>query len=100
MTVAFVPVAFVPAAFVPAAVPAAAAEAPARPCVAFAIGRKVGPSVVRNRLRRQLRDELAGLARAGRLPAGSYLVALAPAAASADGPTLRAHLRIALGAAP
>ncbi len=88
-------------AFVPAAVPAAAAaEAPAPPCVAFAIGRKVGPSVVRNRLRRRLRDELAGLARAGRLPAGSYLVVLAPAAASVDGPTLRSHLRIVLGAAP
>ena len=72
-------------------------EVPARPCVAFAIGRKVGPAVVRNRLRRRLRDELAGLARNDRLACGAYLVALAPAAAELDGPTLRSHLRSALG---
>ncbi len=86
MTLAFVPAATVPA-----------AAAPAQPCVAFAIGRAVGSAVVRNRLRRRLRDELAGLARAGRLPAGAYLVALSPAAAAVDGPTLREHLRSALG---
>lgn len=86
--------------FVPAAsVPTLGGGAAPRPCVAFAIGRKVGPAVVRNRLRRRLRDELAGLERADRLPAGAYLVALAPAAASVDGPTLRRHLRVALGSA-
>ena len=73
---------------------------PAHPCVAFAIGRKVGPAVVRNRLRRRLRDELAGLARNGRLACGAYLIVLAPAAASVDGATLRAHLRSCLGIAP
>jgi len=70
---------------------------PGQPCVAFAISRKVGPAVVRNRLRRRLRDELDGLARCGRLPGGSYLIALAPAAAALDGPSLRAHLRTGLG---
>jgi len=67
--------------------------------VAFAISRKVGPAVVRNRLRRRLRDELDGLARDQRLACGAYLVVLAPAAASLDGPVLRAHLRAALGTA-
>lgn len=81
-------------------VPAPGGEVPARPCVAFAIGRKVGPAVVRNRLRRRLRDELAGLARDGRLATGAYLVVLAPTAASVDGATLRGHLRSALGIGP
>lgn len=78
---------------------AATGAATGHPCVAFAISRKVGPAVVRNRLRRRLRDELAALARADRLPPGAYLVGLAPAAASLDGPTLRRHLRTALGLA-
>ena len=91
MTLAFVPA---------AAVARPRAAAPTQPCVAFAIGRAVGSAVVRNRLRRRLRDELASLARAGRLPAGAYLVAVAPAAAAIDGPTLRAHLRTALGLTP
>ena len=77
-------------------VPAPGGVAPARPCVAFAISRKVGPAVVRNRLRRRLRDELDGLARDQRITPGAYLVALAPAAASLDGPALRTHLRTAL----
>jgi len=70
---------------------------PAHPCVAFSISRKVGPAVVRNRLRRRLRDELAGLARSDRLPAGAYLIGLGAGAAALDGPTLRHHLRKALG---
>ena len=78
-------------------VPAPGGQVPAQPCVAFAIGRRVGGAVVRNRLRRRLRDELAGLARAGRLPRGAYLIGLAPPAADLDGPTLRSHLRAALG---
>lgn len=90
MTVAFVPA---------AAAPAPGGLVPTRPCVAFGISRKVGPAVVRNRLRRRLRDELDGLARAQRLPTGAYLVALGPAAATLDGPTLRGHLRLALGVA-
>lgn len=88
-----VTVAFVPAVAVPAP------TAPIHPCVAFAISRKVGSAVVRNRLRRRLRDELDGLARAHRLPTGAYLVALTPAAAGLDGSALRGHLRDALGVA-
>jgi ribonuclease P protein component len=47
------------------------------PRVAFAIGRKVGGAVVRNRLRRQLRAALA----ARDLAPGDYLLGLTPAAA-------------------
>ena len=90
MTVAFVPA---------VAVPFPDGAVTTHPSVAFAISRKVGPAVVRNRLRRRLRDELDGLARAQRLPTGAYLVALTPAAAALDGPALRGHLRDALGVA-
>ena len=46
----------------------------ARPEVAFAISRKLGPAVVRNRCRRRIRPLLAEHARAGRLAPGAYLV--------------------------
>ena len=66
---------------------------PAR--VAFAIPRKVGGAVVRNRLRRQARAHLAE--RAGRTAmSGAYLVALAPGAAAADRPELLADLDLCL----
>lgn len=42
--------------------------------VAYAIGRRVGSAVVRNRLRRRLRVVMRQLAADGRLPAGAYLV--------------------------
>ena len=48
------------------------------PRVAFAIGRKVGGAVVRNRIRRRLRAALA----AHDLPAGDYLLGVTPAAAT------------------
>lgn len=47
------------------------------PRVAFAVGRKVGPAVVRNRLRRRLR----ALWRAAEPAGGDYLIVAAPAAA-------------------
>jgi ribonuclease P protein component len=54
---------------------------PAR--VAFAIPRKVGTAVVRNRLRRQVRNHLDARAREGTaMTSGAYLVAIAPGAAS------------------
>ncbi len=81
-------------------VPAPGGAVPGRPCVAFAISRRVGPAVVRNRLRRRLRDELGALARDDRLAVGAYLIGLAPASADLDGARLRAHLRTALGVAP
>jgi len=49
------------------------------PEVAFAIGRRVGGAVVRNRLRRRLRD----LARASALPSGAWLISAGPGAATA-----------------
>ena len=48
------------------------------PCVAYAIGKRVGPAVVRNRLRRRLRAVVLEL----RPPPGDYLVACDPDAAS------------------
>jgi ribonuclease P protein component len=45
--------------------------------VAYALGRAIGPAVVRNRLRRQLRALLAGAT----LPPGLYLIGAQPAAA-------------------
>jgi ribonuclease P protein component len=50
------------------------------PQVAFAIGRAVGPAVVRNRLRRQLR----ALLRERSLVPGYYLVGATPAAAGSS----------------
>jgi ribonuclease P protein component len=42
--------------------------------VAFSTPRRIGPAVVRNRVRRQLRE--AFRARSGRLPVGWYLVSV------------------------
>lgn len=65
-----------------------------RAAVAFAIGRAVGPAVVRNRVRRRLRAALAELAP---LP-GTYLVGTTPAAAERPYAELRADLDAALAA--
>ena len=56
------------------------------PRIAFAVPRSVGPAVVRNRLRRQVRAHLADRRRvsADRLPSGAWLFAVQPSAASAD----------------
>lgn len=52
------------------------------PRVAYAVGKRVGPAVVRNRVRRRLRA--ATLAhRAEMQPGGAYLFGAAPAAATA-----------------
>ena len=58
------------------------------PRVAYAIGRTVGPAVVRNRLRRRLRAALADEARRG-LPGGWYLMSASPAAPNLDAGALR-----------
>jgi ribonuclease P protein component len=59
------------------------------PRVAFAIGRKVGGAVVRNRIRRRLRAALATT----ELPAGDYLIGAAPAAAEATWDELNQQVR-------
>jgi ribonuclease P protein component len=66
--------------------------------VAYAVPRKVGTAVVRNRVRRRLRAMMADLDRAGRLDAGLYLVGVRPEAADLDVAALRLHLHRALGA--
>ena len=64
------------------------------PCVAYAIGRRVGPAVVRNRLRRRLRAVVAELGP----PPGDYLVACDPDAASLPFSDLKALVSKALAA--
>lgn len=57
--------------------------------MAFAIGKRVGNAVARNRVRRRLR-ELA--LRRMDLPSGMYLVRVGPSAANLDFETLGKHL--------
>jgi ribonuclease P protein component len=74
------------------ALPDADSGHPSPPRLAFAIGRAVGPAVVRNRLRRQLRARARDLD----LAPGAYLVHLSPAAADLRGAALGSHLVEAL----
>lgn len=68
--------------------------------VAYAIGRRVGPAVVRNRLRRRLRAAVRDLDRStGGLAPGSYLISLRPDAARASYGELHRDLGRALPAA-
>lgn len=62
------------------------------PALAYAIPRSVGTAVARNRVRRRLRAAALELARAGRFPAGEYLVSAGPAAAQHSYAELRDHL--------
>lgn len=62
----------------PITVTFAPAVKPAPPQVAYAIGRRVGGAVVRNRLRRRMRAIVADTA--GELAPGAYLVGVAPEA--------------------
>jgi ribonuclease P protein component len=48
------------------------------PRVAYALGRAIGPAVVRNRLRRQLRAQLVDR----QLPPGLYLIGASPTAST------------------
>ena len=68
----------------------------ADPRVAFAVDRSVGGAVVRNRVRRRLREALRALHRSGALPGGAYLVRVSPAAAELDFRELGAHLASAV----
>lgn len=68
--------------------------------VAYAIGRKVGPAVVRNRLRRRLRAAVRDLHRSGDgLPPGAYLVSARPEAARLGYAELQSDLGLAIAAA-
>ena len=65
--------------------PVAVAHVPATPGddrvrVAYAVGRRVGGAVVRNRVRRQLRAVMRSLHAAGALSPGAYLVSVFPGA--------------------
>jgi ribonuclease P protein component len=71
-----------------------------RPAVAYAISRKVGSAVVRNRLRRQLRVVCRELAADGALDAAAYLVVVRPEAAGAPMTELRTALSSACGRLP
>lgn len=64
------------------------------PRVAFAVSRKVGTSVVRNRLRRQIRAHLGELRSSSPdlFPNGIWLFALQPEAATVDRATLLADV--------
>jgi ribonuclease P protein component len=64
----------------------------APPRVAFAVGRRVGGAVARNRLRRRLR----AVARSAALPAGAWLIGAGPDASVASAEELSAWLRDAV----
>lgn len=60
------------------------------PRVAYGVGRKVGPAVVRNRVRRRLRAAVREVDREqGGLPPGAYLMTVRPGAARLDYAELR-----------
>ena len=69
------------------------------PRVAFAVSRKVGPAVVRNRLRRQVRAHLGQLRSSSPalFPSGTWLFSLQPEAASVARPVLLADVDECLG---
>ncbi|MCB0999910.1 MAG: ribonuclease P protein component [Acidimicrobiales bacterium] len=62
------------------------------PRVAFAIGRAVGPAVVRNQVRRRLRALLAALPPTSTLPSGWYLIGARPDAAGSTSTELQRDL--------
>lgn len=80
----------------PVTVTYAAVGESGEPLVAYAVGKRVGQAVVRNRLRRRLRaavDDVAGL------HAGAYLVAVDPAASGLSNEDLRTKVATAMTAA-
>jgi len=64
--------------------------------VAYAVGRRVGSAVVRNRVRRRLRAVMRSVWAEGRLLPGSYLVVAAPTAVGADWDELGRSVRRAV----
>src|SRR5690606_22507821 len=78
-----------------AAPPVAGLSVVDRPCVAFAIPRRVGGAVVRNRIRRRLRAVFAEGA-GGAIGPGAYLVAVRPGADQLTYRALSDHVHRAL----
>ena len=75
-------------------------DASTPPRVAYSVGKRVGPAVVRNRVKRRLRSVVAELGAAeGGLPTGSgaYLISVAPPAAALSYPQLRSAVEGAFG---
>lgn len=64
--------------------------------VAFAIGRRTGTAVVRNRIRRRLRAALGELLAAGAVPAGAMVISAGAPVARAPFPAVRRDLERAL----
>ncbi len=74
----------------------AAADPVDRCLVAFAIGRRTGTAVVRNRIRRRLRAALTELAAADGVPAGALVITAGAPVAGAPFAAVRSDLRRAL----
>lgn len=70
-----------------------------RPRFAWAVGRKVGGAVVRNRLRRRLREVVEALARSGSVAPGAYLVSVSPDAVHLSFDELKENVAATLRAA-
>lgn len=67
------------------------------PVLAFAVPRRVGGAVVRNRVRRRLREAARQLDAEGELPTRAYLVVVHPPAAGSSYQQLLAALRTVAG---
>lgn len=65
--------------------------------VAYAVSRKVGNAVVRNRVRRRLREITRSLERDGLMPSGDWLIVVAPGAPDRSFAELAAHTSEAVG---
>ncbi len=67
------------------------------PRLAFAIGRRIGPAVVRNRVRRRLRSILRELANdPAQMPRGAYLFSVRPAAVTSTYAQLQHDVHLSL----